>query len=169
MCAVAACGMRCYAITTREGSSGEIRRQGASLCAPAFWRAYLLQRTGPGRAIGWGFGSHYTFSSAEERSQREVGAWSVFTPLAEAVLLRCSPHSSGPEPESLQARLTFCAHSGQLLERSFAPLEFLEFTEPTDTLTVFLHGDRSVGLNPKLSSSKLRVPFRRQRLISSLL
>ena len=30
-------------------------------------------------------------------------------------------------------RLTFCAHSGQLLERSYAPLEFLEFTEPTDT------------------------------------
>ena len=72
MCAVAACGMRCYAITTREGSSGEIRRQGASLCAPAFWRAYLLQRTGPGRAIGWGFGSHYTFSSAEECSSEKL-------------------------------------------------------------------------------------------------
>ena len=71
------------------------------------------------------------------------------------MLLRCSPHSSGPESESLQARLTFCAHSGQLLERSFAPLEFLEFTEPTDTLTVFLHGDRSLSKASALAEQQL--------------
>ncbi|CAE7786512.1 unnamed protein product, partial [Symbiodinium necroappetens] len=39
------------------------------------------------------------------------------------------------------SRLTFCSHSGQLLERCFAPMEFLEFTDPTDTLTVFIHED----------------------------
>ena len=93
-----------------------------------------------GSALRLGFGSHYTLS-AEGRLRREVGAWSVFTPLAEAVLLRCSPHGDGPKPERFGVRLTFCAHSGQLLERSYAPLEFLEFAEPTDTLTVFLHGD----------------------------
>ncbi|CAE7633074.1 pol [Symbiodinium sp. CCMP2456] len=44
-------------------------------------------------------------------------------------------------PDSLLSKLTFRVHSGQLFERCFAPTEFLEFTDPTDTLTVFIHED----------------------------
>ena len=70
--------------------------KGATFGAPAFWRAvvaysaHTLGEPLAGSALRLGFGSHYTFSSAEGRLRRAVGAWSVFTPLTEAVLLRCS-------------------------------------------------------------------------------
>ncbi|CAE7883936.1 unnamed protein product [Symbiodinium microadriaticum] len=98
-----------------------------------------------GTALRLGFGA--SFGVTEAGGLRSKGAWSVFTPLAEAVLMRCSPHSSGPKPDSLLARLTFCSHSGQLLERCFAPMEFLEFTDPEDTLTVFIHEDLTMASN----------------------
>ena len=55
-----------------------------------------------GSALRLGFGSHYTFSSTEER-------------LAEAVLLCCSPRGDGPKPESLRVRLTNVAIAHSML------------------------------------------------------
>ena len=93
------------------------------------YSVYLLDEPLSGTALRLGFGA--SFGSTEAGGLRSKGAWSVFTPLAEAVLMRCSPHSNGPKADSLLARLTFCSHSGQLLERCFAPMEFLEFTVQT--------------------------------------
>ena len=103
------------------------------------YSVYLLDEPLSGAALRLGFGA--SFGTTEAGGLRSKGAWSVFTPLAEAVLMRCSPHSNGPKTDSLSARLTFCSQSGQLLERCFAPMELLEFTDPTDTLTVFIHKD----------------------------
>ena len=105
------------------------------------YTVHTLDEPLSGSSMRLGFGSAYTHATSEQRCARSVAAWSIFTPLAESVLTRCSPHGDGPRPDSLRVRLTFCVHSGQLLERSFAPLEFLEFADPTDTLTVFLHSD----------------------------
>ena len=70
-----------------------------------------------------------------------LATWSVFSPATESVLMRSPPHRFGPKVDDIRVRLTFCGVTGQLLERCYAPLEFMEFTEPTDALTVFLHVD----------------------------
>ena len=88
------------------------------------YSVYLLDEPLSGTALRLGFGA--SFGTTEAGGLRSKGAWSVLTPSAEAVLMRCSPHSSGPKADSLLARLTFCSHSGQLLERCFAPMEFLD-------------------------------------------
>ena len=85
-------------------------------------------------------GKRLGFSMLAQEEPR-LAAWSVFSPATESVLMRSPPHGFGPKVDDIRVRLTFCGVTGQLLERCYTPLEFMEFTEPTDTLTVFLHVD----------------------------
>ena len=90
-------GLPGFKISAKERTLGS----GPQRTSVGAYSVHTLGEPLAGSALRLGFGSHYTFSSTEERLRREVGAWSVVTPLAEAVLLRCGPQGDGPKPERL--------------------------------------------------------------------